>query len=194
MFWLDRQNGKSAEKQYSNTRLFMPVLHCAARDVEPNLLLVAPVGLQTFLGRMATWNSLRLHCQVSREQRMWCQRPMSCDLWCQCSKMFHAWLYCNALGQGYMSTTPPLSCPVLKSRGFQGSTEFDDVCFSRFPKDILNLYIYNSNWFWIVEKWTELAAWYFSCHVARFWTHASLSRQSRAAADKWQEVTIVVMV
>ena len=54
MFWLDRQNGKSAEKQYSNTRLFMPVLHCAARDVEPNLLLVAPVGLQTFLGRMAT--------------------------------------------------------------------------------------------------------------------------------------------
>ena len=145
MFWLDRQNGKSAEKQYSNTRLFMPVLHCAARDVEPNLLLVAPVGLQTFLGRMATWNSLRLHwlhCQVSREQRMWCQRPMSCDLWCQCSKMLHAWLYCNALGQGYMSTTPPLSCPVLKSRGFQGSTEFDDVCFSCFPKDILNLYIY----------------------------------------------------
>ena len=41
-----------------------------------------------------------------------------------------------------MSTTPPLSCPVLKSRGFQGSTEFDDVCFSCFPKDILNLYIY----------------------------------------------------
>ena len=142
MFWLDRQNGKSAEKQYSNTRLFMPVLHCAARDVEPNLLLVAPVGLQTFLGRMATTVCGCTDCQVSREQRMWCQRPMSCDLWCQCSKMFHAWLYCNALGQGYMSTTPPLSCPVLKSRGFQGSTEFDDVCFSCFPKDILNLYIY----------------------------------------------------